>query len=351
MAVIARREQSERRGNLDVPALSTGLPQPLRGLAMTQAAFTNRPGSSTPRPAVSAPRDACSGDETGTSAQGIGARVPPTATASFDPVQTPIFPIPMRRLLFLPVLAAASVVSSGCAASYPALDEAERAAMSRERDSLQVAATTAEATADSLVTVLNNVDQARRRPGIAVVDERPAERPADRPAPRPMTPAPRPATTPVPPARDPGIREPDGPPTGSANGPAMPDGGRRVGIAYADSMLVDDLFTPATATLSDVGKAILDRLAYEISRLPETARVRVEGHADATPPGPTIRERFPTNWELAAARAAAVARYLSEKGLAETRLEVVSFGSTRPIAPNDTPQNRSRNRRIVVLAG
>lgn len=244
----------------------------------------------------------------------------------------------MRRLFFLPVLAVVSVAMTGCAASYPALDEAERAAMARERDSLQVAAATAASTADSLVTVLNNVDQARRRPPI--VDERPAERP---PAPRPATPAPRPATTPVPPARDPGIREPDG--------PAMPDGGRRAGIAYADSMLVDDLFTPATATLSDIGKAILDRLAYEIARLPESARVRVEGHADSTPPGPTIRERFPTNWELAAARAAAVARYLAEKGIVETRLEVVSFGATRPVAPNDTPQNRSRNRRIVVLAG
>ena len=249
----------------------------------------------------------------------------------------------MRRLLLLSLLATAPFVTAGCAASYPALDEAERQAMGRERDSLRVAAGDAEAYADSLATLRNNLDQARRRPAVETPPtERPVERPVERPADRPPARVPTPAVV-VPPARDPGIREPDG--------PAMPTNGSRAAAAYADSMLVDDLFDPASATISTVGKAILDRLAYEIGRLPETARVRVEGHADSTVPGASLRDRFPTNWELAAARAAAVARYLSEKGIAENRFEVVSFGSTRPVAPNDTPQNRSRNRRIVVLAG
>ncbi len=261
----------------------------------------------------------------------------------------PAFPTLMRRLLLLPLLAAVPFITAGCTASYPALDEAERQALAQERDSLRVAASDAEAYADSLATLRNNLEQSRRRPG---TDTPPTvERPAERPPPpppveRPRVPEPR---VPVPPARDPGIREPDGPAMGTVG--AMPTNGSRANAAYADSMLVDDLFEPASATISVVGKAILDRLAYEIGRLPETARVRVEGHADSTPPGASLRDRYPTNWEFAAARAAAVARYLSEKGLNENRFEVVSFGATRPVAPNDTPQNRSRNRRIVVLAG
>jgi chemotaxis protein MotB len=76
----------------------------------------------------------------------------------------------------------------------------------------------------------------------------------------------------------------------------------------------------------------------------------LEGHADSTPPGPTIKERWPSNWELSSARAAAVIRFLVEQGVAESRFELVSYAATRPVAPNDTPQSRARNRRVIIVA-
>lgn len=254
----------------------------------------------------------------------------------------------MRRLIPFVALAALPL-ATGCRAAYPALDEAERVALERERDSLAIVVATADeaamAYADSLATARRAAEEAARR---RTATPPPTQTPAtQRPVPtetRPTPPRPAPST---PPARDPGIREPD---VRSTDGPAASFGRSRQ-IAFVDSATVDELFQPASATLSEVGKAILDRIAYEIARQPESLHIRVEGHADSTPPGPTIRERWPSNWDLAAARASAVARYLAEKGLSESRFEVVSYGSTRPIAPNDTPQNRARNRRIVVLVG
>ncbi|MBI4818966.1 MAG: OmpA family protein [Deltaproteobacteria bacterium] len=71
-------------------------------------------------------------------------------------------------------------------------------------------------------------------------------------------------------------------------------------------------------------------------------RVRVEGHTDD-------RGRYQANVELSAARAQSVVRYLSNKGVAPSRLESVGFGPARPIAPNDDEASRARNRRIELV--
>ena len=56
---------------------------------------------------------------------------------------------------------------------------------------------------------------------------------------------------------------------------------------------------------------------------------------------------YPSNWELSAARAAAALRYIVERGqIPATRLRAVGYADTRPILPNDSPENRIRNRRI-----
>ncbi|MDX1635830.1 MAG: OmpA family protein, partial [Marinobacter sp.] len=74
--------------------------------------------------------------------------------------------------------------------------------------------------------------------------------------------------------------------------------------------------------------------------------VRVEGFTDDLP----IRTAsFPSNWELSAARAAAVVRVLIMEGVEPERLAAVGYGQYQPLARNDTAEGRSRNRRVVLL--
>jgi len=61
-------------------------------------------------------------------------------------------------------------------------------------------------------------------------------------------------------------------------------------------------------------------------------------------------ERFPTNWELSAARACSVARYLmDEMGLPSRRFYVTGHGEQQPIRPNDSEVNRAENRRVEII--
>lgn len=74
--------------------------------------------------------------------------------------------------------------------------------------------------------------------------------------------------------------------------------------------------------------------------------IRVEGFTDDQP----IRSSaFPSNWELSAARAAAVVRLLAMEGVEAERLAAIGYGQHQPIARNDTEEGRRRNRRVVLL--
>ena len=76
--------------------------------------------------------------------------------------------------------------------------------------------------------------------------------------------------------------------------------------------------------------------------------VRVEGHTDNLPI--VFSERFRSNWDLSAARAAAVADYLATKAPVNPEIiEIFGFSDTRPIDTNSTPEGRARNRRIEVI--
>lgn len=74
--------------------------------------------------------------------------------------------------------------------------------------------------------------------------------------------------------------------------------------------------------------------------------VRVEGFTDNRP----IRTpAFPSNWELSTARAAAVVRVLAMEGIEPARMAAIGYGEFQPVAPNDTDEGRSSNRRVVLL--
>ena len=76
----------------------------------------------------------------------------------------------------------------------------------------------------------------------------------------------------------------------------------------------------------------------------------MEGHTDNVPLGAALQARYPSNWELSTARATAVVRFLSEEaGLTPEMLAASGYGSYRPVAPNDTEEGRSQNRRIEII--
>lgn len=107
------------------------------------------------------------------------------------------------------------------------------------------------------------------------------------------------------------------------------------------------LFASGSASLGEQGRALIERVAGQIND--EAAIVTVEGHTDDVAVGPGLKRRFPTNWELAGARAASVVRLLAENGIDPTRLRAVSRGPFAPLVPNDTAEGRARNRRTEIL--
>jgi len=108
------------------------------------------------------------------------------------------------------------------------------------------------------------------------------------------------------------------------------------------------LFEEAQASLTPRAEGALAGLVPVLARAPSL--LRVEGHTDDVP----IRSaHFPSNWELSTARAISVLKYLEDRGIDRARLSVAGYGEFRPLAPNDSAERRSINRRveIVVLGG
>ena len=104
-------------------------------------------------------------------------------------------------------------------------------------------------------------------------------------------------------------------------------------------------FESASASIRSEVRPDLEAVARTLVALPND--VRIEGHTDAIP----IRgSSFASNWELSAARAAAVlAFFLDVTEMEERRMSVAGYGSQRPLASNQTPGGRSQNRRVDVV--
>ncbi len=112
------------------------------------------------------------------------------------------------------------------------------------------------------------------------------------------------------------------------------------------SIVIPDviLFESARANLQDSARLMLARLVTTLKEIGE-ADVSVEGHTDSRP----IQGReFNSNWELAAARATVVTRYLLSRGLAADRLRAISYGDTRPVEDNSSPEGQAANRRVEL---
>lgn len=124
------------------------------------------------------------------------------------------------------------------------------------------------------------------------------------------------------------------------------EGGRTVA-----TLLADELFAPASATLTDAGRARLAELAADLRGDFDGQLIRIEGHTDSVPLGGKLKEQYPTNWELSAARATAVVRHLTEElEVPAGQVEAVAFGASQPVARNDTAEGRRLNRRVRIAA-
>ncbi len=104
------------------------------------------------------------------------------------------------------------------------------------------------------------------------------------------------------------------------------------------------LFAPASDKLTVTGNQILEQLAGVLVEYP--FRLSVEGHTDNVP---INSAQFPSNWELSAARATRVTRRLIDNGFPAASIRSIGYGDTRPIATNDSPEGRARNRRVSIV--
>lgn len=104
------------------------------------------------------------------------------------------------------------------------------------------------------------------------------------------------------------------------------------------------LFLPGEANLLSEGQEFLSEIAHIMAASDYSASI--EGHTDNVP---INTARFPSNWELSSARATTVARFLIDQAISPNRLRAIGYADTRPKTGNDTPEQRSRNRRVSVL--
>lgn len=103
-------------------------------------------------------------------------------------------------------------------------------------------------------------------------------------------------------------------------------------------------FDSGSAVLKTERLSDLEAVAKLILEVPND--VRIEGHTDTRPIQNIV---YPSNWELSAARAASMLRYLSNAGVPESRLSIVGYADRRPVAGNDTDEGRQKNRRVDVV--
>jgi len=108
------------------------------------------------------------------------------------------------------------------------------------------------------------------------------------------------------------------------------------------------LFNSGKAEVKEDGLAVL-RKVVEILKTVKDKAIRIEGHTDNVPIRGQLASRYPTNWELSAARAINVTRYLQAQGVDPLTLSAVSYGEFKPVATNDNEDGRARNRRIEII--
>ena len=108
------------------------------------------------------------------------------------------------------------------------------------------------------------------------------------------------------------------------------------------------LFDSGKAEVKPNGLVVLQKVIDILKNIKDKA-IRIEGHTDNVPIVGALTRKYPTNWELSAARAINVARYLQQQGVDPALLAAVAYGEYKPVAPNDSDEGRAKNRRIEIV--
>jgi len=110
------------------------------------------------------------------------------------------------------------------------------------------------------------------------------------------------------------------------------------------TLFSDTFFAPGSPEVSPEAVPFIGKIAEGLKALPNA--VRIEGHTDGSP---MEGDRFSKEWQLSTERALSVLNLLFSYGYPEAKSSVAGYGSTRPVATNDTPEGQAFNRRVDVL--
>ncbi|NOZ52348.1 MAG: OmpA family protein [Gammaproteobacteria bacterium] len=106
------------------------------------------------------------------------------------------------------------------------------------------------------------------------------------------------------------------------------------------------LFSSGSAKLNASGQDVIIKVSEKLKDIPH--QIIVAGFTDNIPIRGSLTNFYPTNWELAGARAASVVRLLEKQGVVSSKLTAVSYGENKAVTSNDTADGRSQNRRIEI---
>ena len=104
------------------------------------------------------------------------------------------------------------------------------------------------------------------------------------------------------------------------------------------------LFDPGKTDLKPEGKDALTQVTAVLKSLPNR-NFQVAGHTDNVP---IKSKKFRSNWDLSTARAVEVTNFMIGAGMEPKRLSAAGYADQSPVAPNDTPENMAKNRRIEI---
>lgn len=107
----------------------------------------------------------------------------------------------------------------------------------------------------------------------------------------------------------------------------------------------DVLFPAGSARLSKEGLQAVKEVAQQLASIPDR-RYQVEGHTDNVP---INTANFPSNWELASARAVTVVKTMIESGMPPQRVSAASYAESTPVQSNDSGNGRAANRRVAIV--
>jgi chemotaxis protein MotB len=106
----------------------------------------------------------------------------------------------------------------------------------------------------------------------------------------------------------------------------------------------DTAFVSGSADIKDGMRASLEQIADTLNKNP--GRIVIEGHTDNLS---VSGGKYKSNWELATARAAGVLHVFIKKGIDPNRIIIAGYGEFRPVASNELPEGRAKNRRVEIV--